>query len=712
MTDVNGVQIIRGGLIRETENSLVYRVLYVSDETGYWICMDASRNIPEIIDINDLKTKLKTGICEAVMDRVTEWDESAISPARAAERERIFELIKDIVANEPGVYRRQERAALLREKVTATGIGINKLYTYLGRYWRGGMTPNALLPRFNERGSKERVYTDKRPGRQKQNGLNGKILTDADKDNFARAIREHYSSDTKPTLADTYNWMIAHMYVKPRFEGDTCPEQLPPEEKPSFRQFSYWHSKNRQIVEEQKKRKPNRYELECRGSSGSSGDYVKGPGMAAQIDATIADYYLVQESDRNLIVGRPVMFFIKDVKTRMITGMHVTLENASWNCALMALKNSAENKAVFCKRYGVNITDEEWPCHHLPKSIVADNGEMEGSGVEEIIAKLGIVIENAPPYRGDLKGIIERNFRMMDMKLRYIVPGHVEKDDGQRGSINRRKEACIDIKTFTGMIIRCVLFYNNYHVMKTYERSPEMIRNGIRAVPRSLWNYGMQYQSGALQVIPWNDILRILLLKDTASVTDRGISFRGLFYTCEKAKKELWFDKARITSRWRLPVNYDPTCLDHIYIIEEDGSLIQCSLLGKSSAFAGFSEDERNNIMEKDRQDQINAAQDEEKANTALQLELEKQTERCKNEKKDNGTASAKAILDQHRARKQRREEIENQSGEAAAKKAQAAAETGEACSQNEQAKPAVDAMDAAIDEALKEARKQMGLEK
>ena len=95
MTDVNGVQIIRGGLIRETENSLVYRVLYVSDETGYWICMDASRNIPEIIDINDLKTKLKTGICEAVMDRVTEWDESAISPARAAERDiclaRFFE---------------------------------------------------------------------------------------------------------------------------------------------------------------------------------------------------------------------------------------------------------------------------------------------------------------------------------------------------------------------------------------------------------------------------------------------------------------------------------------------------------------------------------------------------------------------------------------------------------------------------------------------
>ena len=204
--------------------------------------------------------------------------------------------------------------------------------------------------------------------------------------------------------------------------------------------------------------------------------------MVAQIDATIADYYLVREHHRNQGIGRPVMFFIKDVKSRMIMGMY--------DCALMALKNTVEDKVGFCKRYGVDISQEEWPCHHLPVSITADNGEMGDRGVEEVIAKLGITIENTPPYRGDLKGIIENAFSMVDLKLRYIVPGHVDKDDGQRGSINRRKEACIDLKTFIQMLIRCVLFYNNRHYMKTYQMAPEMMAHGVRPVPRDLWNYG------------------------------------------------------------------------------------------------------------------------------------------------------------------------------------------------------------------------------
>ena len=132
MTDMNGVQIIRGGLIRDTGTGLIYRVLYVSAETVCWIRMDESRNIPESIAAADLKMKLKTGSCEGVLDPVTALEKSAISPARAAERDRIYELIKDIVTAEPGVYRRRERSALLRAKVSAAGIGISKLYTYLG----------------------------------------------------------------------------------------------------------------------------------------------------------------------------------------------------------------------------------------------------------------------------------------------------------------------------------------------------------------------------------------------------------------------------------------------------------------------------------------------------------------------------------------------------------------------------------------------------
>lgn len=704
--DIVGRHILKGGLIRDVAGGALYRVLYISPDytTGYWIRVDSSSNIPKRIDLTDVGDRLETRAYEAVIDQSCFEGEEGLSQARIDERNRIYSLIKDIVSDEPSIYEPGARASILRNQEEKAGVGINKLYNYIGRFWRGGMNPDALLPRYNKRGKwpSETTYT-KRTGRPKPEGKNGKILTPDDEEKFSKAIREYYMADNKPTLMATYDWMIAHMYTRPHFQGDTDPEQLPPDEKPSYRQFTYWHSKNKKLVEEQKKREQNRYELTSRGAVGKSETFIKGPGMVAQIDATIADYYLVREHHRNEVIGRPVIFFVKDVKTHMIMGMYVTLENASWECALMALKNTVEDKVEFCRRYGVTITQEEWPCHHLPVSITADNGEMGDSGVESVIARLGITIENTPPYRGDLKGIIEKNFEMVDLKLRYIVPGHVDKDDGQRGSINRRKEACIDIRTFIQMIIRCVLYYNNHHCMKTYQRPPELIKAGIRPIPRDLWNYGMQFQSGALRVIRKEDIYRILLPKDKASVTERGICFRGLYYTCEQAKNESWFDKARIAGRWNIPVNYDPTCLDHIYLSADGGLLIQCDLLHKSTAYQGYSEKDMNETLEQDKQEQARAAQEEEKAKTNLILELETLVERCRKEKKDGGAAAVENVLDKHRLRDQRKAEKEEQSGESAARNAQTHQGTDE-CTHEAVYETAEDALDNAIDEALRDA--------
>ena len=704
--DIAVRHILKGGLIRDVAGGALYRVLYISPDytTGYWIRVDSSSNVPKRIDLSDVGARLETRAYEAVIDQSCYEDEAGLSQARIDERNRIYSLIKDIVSDEPSIYEPGARASILRSQEEKAGVGINKLYNYIGRFWRGGMDPNALLPRYDRRGKwpSETTYT-RRTGRPKPEGKNGKILTPDDEEKFSKAIQEYYMTDAKPTLMATYDWMIAHMYTRPRFHGDTDPDQLPPDEKPSYRQFTYWHAKNKKLVEEQKKREANRYELTSRGAVGKSETFVKGPGMVAQIDATIADYYLVREHHRDEVIGRPVMFFVKDVRTHMIMGMYVTLENASWECALMALKNTVEDKVDFCRRYGVAITQEEWPCHHLPVSITADNGEMGDKGVESVIARLGITIENTPPYRGDLKGIIEKNFEMIDLKLRYIVPGHVDKDDGQRGAINRRKEACIDIRTFIQMIIRCVIYYNNHHCMETYQRPPELIRAGIRPIPRDLWNYGMQFQSGALRVIRKEDIYRILLPRDKASVTDRGICFRGLYYTCGQAMNESWFDKARIAGRWSIPVSYDPTCLDHIYLPADEGMLIQCDLLSKSSAYQGFSEEDMDEALKRDKQAQAQAAQEEEKAKTNLILELETLVGRCQKEKKDGGTAAVGNVLDKHRLRDQRKAEKEEQSGEAAAREVQARQDTDKGAHEVPY-ETAGDALDNAIDEALRDA--------
>jgi hypothetical protein len=77
-------------------------------------------------------------------------------------------------------------------------------------------------------------------------------------------------------------------------------------------------------------------------------------------------------------------------------GMHVTLDPPSWRSAAMAIMNTAEDKVRYCKSFGIEIRPEEWPCQHLPGTILADRGEMEGSIADCLVMELGVTIENAP----------------------------------------------------------------------------------------------------------------------------------------------------------------------------------------------------------------------------------------------------------------------------------------------------------------------------
>lgn len=699
------VRLVRKEVIRDVVENRRYRILYVPEEgdTGYWICLDASGNIPHAINVSVLLNGIASRKYEAVVD--TFRPESGSPSAASIEiRDRAYALIRDIVEDEPDVYDTHKRAALLRGCEKKTGVKMNNLYNYLGKYWRGGMTADALLPAFYNCGTgrKETFVASKPLGRPKQKGKNGKILTEEDYEKFRKAIRDHYIQDKKPALTETYDWMIAHMYVRPRFPGDTDPEPFLPDEKPSFTQFYYWHRKHRDVVEEAKGREGQRYSLTARGETGKSETTVKGPGIVAQIDATIGDFYLVRENNRNEIIGRPVVFFVKDVASRMVMGMYVTLENTSWDCALMALKNTAEDKVEFCRQYGIEITPEEWPCRHLPLSITADNGEMGDRGVEDVIAQLGIMIENTPPYRGDLKAVIENTFNKMNCTFRYIVPGHVDKDDGQRGSINRRKEACLDIRSFTQLLIRAVLFFNNSFYMKDYQKSSEMQRLHVRPIPREIWNYGMQYETGALRVISREDIYRVLLPKDRASVTERGIVFKDLYYTCEKAERELWYDRARSGGRWKIPITYDPTCVSHIYFYSEEGNMITCSLLQRSSGYTGNTSEEMDRIEEENKAEEAAHSQEQEKAKTNLILEMEATVKRCQNEKKEEGKKKVGSVLNKHRIKAGRQAEKDTQSGRTAAleKQAEPVSETGPA----EEFSSADDAMNDSIDQALRDA--------
>lgn len=72
--------------------------------------------------------------------------------------------------------------------------------------------------------------------------------------------------------------------------------------------------------------------------------------------------------------------------------------------------NIIEDKAAWCKQFGISINLEDWSCDKLPATLVTDMGSEYKSENFEQIAELGVKIINLPSYRPELKGVVEKFF--------------------------------------------------------------------------------------------------------------------------------------------------------------------------------------------------------------------------------------------------------------------------------------------------------------
>lgn len=527
-------------VIRDVIHEKTYRVLWISAPISfiYWISLDTAERIPKRLDTAEIRAGLDSGDYVAVEEtRIPLVAEDDLTDEEKMHRDRIWNMLKDVLEKEPDIYEAKPRAALLRMVAQKNGMRANNLYPYLAKYWKRGKTPNAFLPDYRNCG-RSRNYEKggyKKLGRPAQSGHGfGKVLQEEDFHNFDKAIRKYYLTRKEMTFQSAYERLLADFYTVKSTDqqGGVSLQLLPEDEIPSISQFRYWYQKNKNLKTEIQKRKGDtKYNLTSRSVLGKSDYGLMGPGSQYQIDATVGDIYLVSQFDRSNIIGRPVMYFVIDAFSRMVTGMYVGLEGPSWVGAMMAIANAASDKTTYCREYGINITGEEWPCHHIPSAILGDRGEMESRNADNLVSMLGIRVENTPPYHADLKGIIEQHFRTINTNATIMLPGRVKPDMAERGGKDYRLDAKLDIRQFTAVIIKCVLYYNNSHYMDSFEKSRQMMEAGVEAVPVKLWNWGIRYCSGALRVMSEEKVRLALMPTDNATVTSQGIRFKGLYYS-------------------------------------------------------------------------------------------------------------------------------------------------------------------------------------
>ncbi len=596
---------------QDSEQRRVERILWLDSVRQAVITIDifAHGAMPTLCLYDDLTRALTSGEARILTtDPYAELRrrDQDITARQRKHRDETWRIIEPLIAehNTELLLHPDRRGLLIRECAAQAGLSKAVIYKYLRRYWQAGRTRNALLPAFDKcggRGKRRHPRTGTQDaaklGRPSTRAVNsgqqlGVRITPEIERKFERGIKRFYETRAERSLRDAYQLTLEAFF----HEGYTLVAGTPvpvlpiAEALPSFRQFRYWYDNHRDAQRADKARRGERsFNLTGRALLGESTQMASGPGALYQIDATIGDIYLVSSFDRNRIIGRPVIYVCIDVFSHLVTGIAVTLEGPSWLGAMLALDNVAEDKVAFCAGYGIEISDEMWPCHHLPEALLADRGEFEGYDADNLVGALGISVHNTPPYRADWKGIVERHFRIVNDKFIHFMPGAVTRPR-VRGEADYRLDAVLTLDEFRKLLVCHVLNYNAHHYLSDYRKDKFMIGDAVERYPLDLWNWGIRNCSGHLRTLP-REIVRLNLLPHKqAAITPHGIRFEHeLYYTCELALREGWFARAGRRGVSKIEVAYDPRSVDLVYLCLEGGRRLEpCHLTAASAkAFCG-----------------------------------------------------------------------------------------------------------------------------
>lgn len=674
------------------EGTTRYRVLWVDPLAVHvaLIAVEGAIGWPKLRLLEHIEADLTAGTLtfepfEAPLIPRAEHD---IAELHRQRRDEAWAIIQPLVESEPDIYVKAKRCALIAPIIEAKIVSRPTLADYLRRYWLRGMAKNALLPDFDRCGApgQMREARNARRGRPvAPNHPPGLNVTGDHRRAFLLAAHLDYARNRKLNLKNAYRYCLRKFFMDRIPDKDGKIKYVPKLDYrdtgfPSWDQFYYWVRRDACLEAiERKRATPRVYDMRHRQVIGSATTGVQGPGFRFEVDATIADIYLRSRRDRNDLIGRPIIYVVIDVFSRMIAGIYVGLGSISWQSAMMALANAVEPKPAFCKRFDIDIEEHEWRSEVLPSILYGDRGEWVSQGILPLLETFAITGEIAAPYRGDWKGIVERRFGILQDGFKPYTPGSVEPGARKRGERDYRIDAVLDIDEFTKIVLHLVRFYNNSHELKDYPRLPGMTEDRVRSIPAELWDWGVARYGGRQKSYKPEHVRSVLLPRDQASVTERGIQFKGCLYGGKIFETEGWFSKAR-DKRSRITVSYDKRDLDTILVhMPKPSNAIQraasnkryggkspdfviATMLETSSEFMGSTEAEIDLLQATRRRMLAERRQDEHLKHAALVGEIEAVVQHAKDDRPKrsaNAAAQIRGIKPNRKAERARRDREE-----------------------------------------------------
>jgi putative transposase len=531
-------------------------------------------------------------------------------PAPALEkRDAALEALRPIIEDNDRRFRYlfTDPSGVLADLIQQSGRSKKYVATCLNRYFAFGSMPNALLPhyfncgmnthlpkqpRFLDDGS---VCMKSKRGRKTRYGERYRGITQADIDNIRHFVKTKIPSGQKLFMPALYKAFCKHYCtteITLKTEGDDRASSMrvlnPPNYRISPRSFARILKQLLPTIDWIKKERGSKaYDSNHAGKPGVAREGLRGPTSRYEIDSTELDIYIryPYTNDKRLATGRPSLYLVVDVMSGMIVGMHLSFYAPSWFGALQALFNAMSDKVEFCAKYGVSIEREDWPCHHACSEITFDRGgeNTDNHLAGPVKAWTGISTVNVNPvHRGDLKGTVEVSFDSVQSTSIEFEAGKVVKVP-EKSAQHASRKALYSLDEFMQILINAIIEKNKFQI-RPDTHNFEMSRDDVGFTPQDIWTWGLENA-----VIPneiSKDRLRMAFLPEKkASVTDKGILFRGLYYSGDFALTQRWFDIAKNEGRFNIPVRYLDSSTNHIWYQDPNTrKIIQFDLTTRSEA--------------------------------------------------------------------------------------------------------------------------------
>lgn len=348
--------------------------------------------------------------------------------------------------------------------------------------------------------------------------------------------------------------------------GKLKPAKAEPGTYPNIKQVE-WVLKHDIPLEEQILQKTTKayFDRSLRGLKSRGWKGVSGPGHTWAVDSTVGDIHLRSSLNRAWIIGRPILYVIVDVWSTAIVGFYLCLEGPSWDMAKLALFSAAASPSLIGELWGYIPVLSLDPLPTLPAILMCDRGEYLSQAARMTAVEVKLWMSYAPPYRPDLKGLVEVQFRRIKDQMYRFVPGAI---DQRRREFELRRTRPQD-SAFTIKELACYLYslFTEYNLTanRWHRVDAHMRADGVIGSPAGLWHWGHSVGIGVRRLMSESELITSLLPQGPARVRRDCVRMSRRDYQSPVLDAQGWTTIARGDRGWDVQANYFPGSVSRIW---------------------------------------------------------------------------------------------------------------------------------------------------